>query len=444
MSAPISSIVTVSIASGTANPTRQGFGTALILSHTATWAERTREYSDAAEVLVDFAATTPEYKAAAKLFAQDPSPDKVKVGRANDSVPTQRWAITPVAVHSKRYAGNVNGLAWFYDADSATTVAEIIAGIKIAIDALAQAVTTSDQTTYLRMLANVAGVWHSFGTTLDGSARNDPNLGVAQDHADPTIATALAAILAADSDWYALITTFNSKALVDAAASWCETNGRLYVVQTQDSACINTALSGTDDVMESLKGNAYAHAAAIYSEDTADFADAAWVGNRIVDLPGSNTWKFATLASVLIGNYSSTQRSNVRAKKGNFYEDIAGVGITQDGFVSSGSYIDFTIYKDYLTARLGEGIFAALAQSRKTPYDDGGIAIIGNVITAQLQSDADRGAILKGTWFVTLPKSADIPAGGADRLARILNGVKFYAEYADPIQSVAVAGVLVP
>lgn len=444
MTAPLSSIVTVSIAAATANPTRQGFGTALILSHTVTWAERTRSYASAAEVAVDFASTTPEYKAAVELFAQDPSPDLVKVGRANDSVPTQRWALTPVAVNSKIYAGKVNGLAWTFTADSSATVTEIIAGMKIAIDALAQAVTTSDQTTYLRVLANVAGVWHSVGTTLDGSARNDPNLGVAQDHANPTIATALDAILAADSDWYALITTFNSKALVDAAASWCETNSRLYVVQTQDSACINTALSGTDDVMESTKSSAYTHTSVIYSENTADFADAAWVGNRIIDQPGSNTWMFATLAGVNEGNYTSTQRSNINAKNGNFYEDTAGVGITQKGKVASGTYIDFTIYKDYLTARLSERIYAALIAARKVPYDDGGIAIIAGEITAQLQSDADRGALLKGSWYVTVPKSADIPTGGADRLARTLNGVSFYAEYADPIQAVAITGVLVP
>lgn len=446
MTAPLSSIVSVSIAAGTANPTRQGFGTTLIQSATAAWTERTRSYASAAEVAIDFASTTPEYKAAAKIFAQNPSPNLVKIGRLNGAKPTQKWTLLPVAVNSHVYAGNIDGNAFSVTSDSSATVAEITALLKTAIDLLSLAITTTDNgASGLDITATVAGAWHSVGTTIDGSPRNDPNLGVTQVHVDPGLAAELDLLLAADADWYALITTFNSKAVVDAVAAWAETNKRLYVVQTQDSICINTALSGTNDVMESTKGNAYEHTAVAYSEDTADFMDAAWVGNRIIDQPGSNTWMFAQLSSVQQGNYSSTQRSSIRAKFGNFYEDIAGVAIAQDGKTAKGSYIDFTIYKDYLTARIGERIFTALVNARKTAYDDGGIAIIGAEITAQLQTDADRGAIQKGTWYVTLPKSSDIPAGGTDRLARILNGVKFYAEYLDAIQNVnAIAGVLVP
>lgn len=444
MSAPLSSIVTVSIAASTANPSRQGFNTPLIVSANAAWTERSRSYSSPTAAALDWAASTPEYKAIAKEFAQNPAPAAVKVGRANGAKPTQRWAITPVAINSHKYAMQINGIDISFTSDSSATLTEIIAGLKIAIDALSLAITVSDQTTFMRIVANVAGVWFSVGTTIDGSPRNDPNLAVAQDHADPGMSAELDLLFAADSDWYGLITLYNSKALVDAVGAWAETNKRLYIAQTQDSACINTALSGTDDVMESTRNNALTHTAVVYSEDTADFADGAWMGNRLPDKPGSNTWWGAQLASVNFGNYTDTQRSNILAKNGNYYEDVAAVGITSYGKVASGAFIDFIIYIDYLRARLSERIFTVLAQSRKTPYDDVGISLIGAQITAQLQEDADRGAILKGTWRVTLPKSSDIPAGGADRLARTLNGITFYAEYDDSIQIVAITGVLVP
>lgn len=444
MSAPLSSIITVSIAASTANPTRQGFNTPLIASATAAWTERSRSYTTITGVGVDFATTTPEYKAAAKMFAQNPAPAKVKIGRCNGAKPTQRWAITPIAINLHKYAMQINGLDVSYTSDGTATLTEIIGGLKTAIDLLGLAITVSDQTTFMRIVANVAGVWFSVGTTIDGSPRNDPNIGVAEDHADPGMAAELDLLFAADSDWYGLITTFNSKALVDAVGAWCETNKRVYVAQTQDSACINTALSGTDDVMESTKGNALTRTEVAYSQDNADFLDAAWMGDRLPDIPGSNTWWGAQLASVNFGNYTDTQRSNILAKNGNYYEDVAAVGITSYGKVASGAFIDFIIYIDYLRARLSERIFTVLAQSRKTPYDDVGISLIGAQITAQLQEDADRGAILKGTWRVTLPKSSDIPAGGADRLARTLNGITFYAEYDDSIQIVAITGVLVP
>lgn len=445
MSAPLSSVVIVSIAASTANPSRQGFNTSLIASANAAWVERTRSYSNIGAVGADWAVTTPEYKSAAKEFAQNPSPSIVKIGRINGAKPTQRWAITPTAIDNHKYAMNVNGNEISFTSDGTATVTEIIAGLKIAIDLLSLAITVSDQTTFMRIVANAAGAWFSVGTTIDGSPRNDPNLAVAQDHALPaSTAAELDAVFAADHDWYGLITLYNSKAVIDAVAAWAETNKRVYTPQTQDSACINTGLSGTDDVMESTRSNSYAHTAVIYSEDTADFADAAWMGNRLPDKPGSNTWWGAQLLATAFGNYTDTQRANIRAKNGNFYEDISNVGLTADGKSAGGAFLDLTIYIDYLSARLQERIFTKLVQARKMPYDDGGITIIGAEIEAQLQEDADRHAILQGTWYVTLPKSSDIPAGGADRLARTLNLVSFYAEYDDSIQHVQLNGVLVP
>lgn len=448
MTAPLSSVVTVSIAASAINPTRQGFNVPLILSATAAWTERTRSYTSAAAVALDFATTTPEYKQAAKMFAQNPAPAKIKIGRVNGAKPTQTWSVTPLAVNSHKYAMQVNGRDFSYTSDGSATVAEITAGLKAAFDTAAAlspalAITSTDASTKLTVAANVAGGWFSLGTTIDGSPRNDPNLTMIQDHADPGMSAELDLLFAADRDWYGFTNSYNSKAVVDAIGGWAETNKRLFVAETQDSATINTGKSGTDDVMESTQANGLTHTSVGYSEDTADFMDAAWMGNRLPDKPGSNTWWAAQLATVLFGNYSDTQRSNVAAKNGNLYEDVAAVGITTPGKVASGAYIDFIIYVDYLTARLAERVFSKLAQSRKTPYDDDGINIIGAELKAQFQEDADRGAIL-GDWTVTLPKSKDIPAGGADRLARTLNLVKFSANYDDAIQSVAITGTLVP
>ncbi len=440
MTAPLSDVVSIAITATTVNPTQAGFNTPMIISHTATWSERVRSYSTIAGVGSDFATTTPEYKAAAKIFAQNPSLNLVKIGRAA-LPPTQRWAVTPVALDSHKYSMSFNGTTVNFTSDTSGTVTEIIAGLKTAIDLLSLAITVSDQTTYMRIVANVAGAWFRVGTIVDGSPQQDPNLGLVEDHADPGIATDLAAILVADSAWYSLITTFNSKAYVDAAAAWCETNKRLYVVQTQDSPCINTTLSGTDDVMESTRGNSLTHTAVIYSEANDDFADAGWCGAKLVGTPGTNTWKFANISGVTAGNYTTTQRSNIKAKNGNFYEEIAGVAITQNGTVAGGGFIDFTIYIDYLQARLAERIFGLLAASAKIAYTDAGIALIAAEVRAQLQTDEARGALAPG-WTVTVPLAANVSS--ADRASRTLNGVSFAAQYAGAIHLVNIAGVVLP
>jgi hypothetical protein len=71
---------------------RNGYGKPLILSHTATFPSRTRDYSSVLAVAADFASTTAEYRAANVIFAQQPHPTKITIGRAAGTV-TQRYDI---------------------------------------------------------------------------------------------------------------------------------------------------------------------------------------------------------------------------------------------------------------------------------------------------------------------------------------------------------------
>lgn len=89
---PLSDIATINVTTTGAGVTRAGYGVPLILSHTASWAERYRTYTRASAVAVDFAVNTPEYMAAAKIFAQTPNIASIVIGRAA-LVPTQKFSI---------------------------------------------------------------------------------------------------------------------------------------------------------------------------------------------------------------------------------------------------------------------------------------------------------------------------------------------------------------
>src|SRR4051812_45955611 len=95
---PLSDLVTVTVDAQKPGVTQAGFGVPLLLSQNAAWVERTRAYTSLAGVLVDFATTTPEYNAAAKIFAQSPSPTEIRIGRANTNPVTQQWNVVIVAV----------------------------------------------------------------------------------------------------------------------------------------------------------------------------------------------------------------------------------------------------------------------------------------------------------------------------------------------------------
>ncbi len=82
MTAELSSIVSVSITSDSKTVSRQGFGTPLVLSYHARFVDAYRAYSSLSEMVEDgFAVYDEAYLMAAAIFAQDPCPEQVIVGR---------------------------------------------------------------------------------------------------------------------------------------------------------------------------------------------------------------------------------------------------------------------------------------------------------------------------------------------------------------------------
>lgn len=429
--ATLADIVQVLITSVASRVTQVGFGVPLILSYSASWVERVREYTSLTAVQTDFAISTPEYKQAARVFSQNPRPPRLLIGRGALR-PTQRYAVTPVVLNSYTYRLLVNGLPVSFTSDASATAAEIIAGLTAAINALVLPITCSDQTTFLRVTANTPGGFFSLSSS-------DVNLGLTQDHVDPGVATDLAAIVLERSDWYGLLTHFNSKALIEGAALWVEANKRLYIASSCDSAMRNTVLAGVDDVAESLRALSYRKTAIVDGFGSEDFVDAGIMGLCFTFTPGEETWKFKTLSGAPVGTYTASQRSNLRAKNANFYENTAGVNMFEEGYAASGEFIDFVRYLDFLEARIQERVFGRLSASRKVPFNDEGIAVVSAEVRGQLQSDETREAINPG-WSVNAPKVATVSL--ADKSSRTLRNVTFSAVYAGAIHSVRIDGTV--
>lgn len=82
---PYSRVVDVNLTRTDRFPTRRGFGTQIILTHTAVAGEvdasnRTKLYSTLQEVAADWIPSTSVYKAALAAFSQNPRPLRIKVG----------------------------------------------------------------------------------------------------------------------------------------------------------------------------------------------------------------------------------------------------------------------------------------------------------------------------------------------------------------------------
>ena len=84
---PYSRVVNVSVSRNDNFPTRRGFGTQLILTHTSVAGQvdatkRTKLYASLAEVSADYPSNTSVYAAALSAFSQNPRPVRLKVGFA--------------------------------------------------------------------------------------------------------------------------------------------------------------------------------------------------------------------------------------------------------------------------------------------------------------------------------------------------------------------------
>lgn len=431
MSEPISTIVDVQVTAQTAGVTQQGFGTPLILSPNATFPERVRFYSDLAGMVTDgFSSTGPEYLAASAMFAQNPRPTQIAIGRCANK-PTQRWAVTPTAVNSFTYKMKAGATSVSFTADSSATVSEINIGLKAAIDALSLAVTVSDQTTFMRIVENVAGASHSF--QIDGTPGSE-NLSLVQDHVDPGVAADLDAIALEDNTWYAICSLYNSAAMVTAISTWANANGKLYVASSQDSDILG---AGSSDIASTQKAATRAKTAVLYHPDNFAWFDAALLGRCLPTTPGSETWMFKQLNGPAATRFTSTQLTHLQTKYCGWYTTVAGVNITHEGKTASGSYIDIQRGIDWTIARFGEAVVQLLVLVDKLGYTKKGISKVCAALRGVQKEGVDNGLFSDDPApTVTPPDLASISL--TDKANRLLPNVK-----ADQVLAGAIHKVLV-
>ena len=425
----LDSIVNVSIVRGTKSVSRAGFGTALVLGTHSVFGEVLRYYESAADVLADgFSTSAQEYKAAQRLFGQEEKPTRIAIGKRSTEA-TQVTTITPTAVNSAVYTVTINGVEFEFTADGSATASEIVTGLIALINAGTEPVTASGTTTLI-LTSDSAGLGFSVtvGANLAAVATT-PNNGVAED---------LAACKAYDNDWYAVCITSREDADILAAAAWVESERKIFIA-CNDSADALTA--ATTDIASQLKAKSYARTAYLWSDDHASMPEAAWLGGLLPRDPGSETWKFKTLAGITVDDLSTTQTNFLAGKNGNHYQEVGGVGITAEGTMAEGEFIDVIRFIDWLHAQIQEAVYSRLVSLPKIPYTNAGIGIIEAEVQAQLQRGIRVGGLSNDPApVVTVPLVADVAT--LDRADRLLPDVEFTATLAGAIHATEISGVV--
>ena len=258
-----------------------------------------------------------------------------------------------------------------------------------------------------------------------------------------TVVNDLNAVQLIDDSWYAFALTDRTQATVFSAAGWAEGQIKLFGTASSDPNIINLA-AGVDlsSIAAKCNQSGYVRTFVLYHQDAEnDFPECAWFGGVLPLDPGSETWKFKRLNSISYSNLTSTQSQNARNKKANTYEFIGGVGITREGTVAQGEFIDIVRGVDWLTSRIQEFVYSVLVNSTKVPYTDAGITAIESEVKRALQLGISNNFIANDPPpTVTVPKAANVPP--TDKTQRILRNVRFQATLSGAIHVVNITGTV--
>ena len=428
-------ITEVTITAATAAPSRVGYGTPCVMAYHTNYTERAREYTSVAGMLTDgFVAGEPAVLAVGALLAQNPKPSKVVVGR---EVGTEEKLIklTPVAVASTAYAVVLNGQTASYTSDATPTIAEITAGLKVAIDALGENVTTTDNTTDLDVEADTVADNFSLYTvnrTLIGMNDNTPDGAV-------SIATDIAAVQVENDDMFSIHLTNQGKAVITAAATYVSTLYKMLFVSSPDTDIYGVS---TTDIASNMQTAGHDRVVLMYHpKANVQFPDCAWAGRCLPLDAGSITWMFKSLNNVDYINFTPSEESKIKAKNCNMYVRIAGVSMTQYGVASSGKFIDLTRSTDWIRSQLKETVFGSFVRADKIPQTNKGIAVVEGDVKAVLKKAINQTILTDNPAPTTqVLDIRDVPI--ADRALRNLPDVKFTGQFAGAFHKVQISGTV--
>lgn len=439
----LDAIVNLSITKQTVSPSRLGFGVPLIAAYHNVFPDLTMPFTTLQGMKdAGFLVTDPAYLCASAMFSQNPRPAQVIIGRRSRPY-TQTVELKPV----NTTAGNVYRFTVVNPSGAKTKIEYIIPGgatvtsvataLAALIDPIADVAATADAT----KVTVTAPVGKLFDLQGLPSAKY---LEVADVTTDPGIADDLSDIYEADpKTWYALTLDHSGPDEISSVATWTEARRKIALLNTSETDIVK---AGTSDIAYLLKGANFGRTGLLFSRNRLQpYSAAGWMGEQLPKAPGSSTWMFKTIKTILADVFTDGEIANLESKHCNYYSEIGGVSIASHGYMSTGDadFIDIVHGIDWLYARLQEAVYGGLLANEKVPFTDSGIAAIVSLVDGVLKKGVKATLLAADPApAVTAPKVKDVDS--ADKIARHLPDVGFTAKLAGAIHSVDISGLLTP
>lgn len=438
-------LVQINISQQTAAVPQASFSIPLVVGPTEPTSGTINAYTSAAGMLANgYTTSSPEYVYALELFEQPLTPTIFYVGYRQPAVEQVDTITVNTATSGHIYEGLIQGEQWSYTATGLDTTSTIATAIASAINALSNptwnAVAVSAVVT---ITSTVPGLGFTDSqVTVDSKytiANSTPNYGI-QDDINGFIANA------AGNAWYGMCGCEFTDADIEQAAALIESLKKIFIAVSATSAI---ATSSATDVGSILKGKSYKRTGLVYTPESTEGKDAAWLGGQLPQVPGSNNWAFKTLFGCTPDALTANQQAiligdpvgGVPGKNVNIYQTVGGVDITQMGTMAGGQFIDLTVGIDWLESQLQTNIYTALVESAKIPYTDTGVGVLISAVKAAIDQGVTNG-LIDGSSPISISAPTVLSVPQNQRANRIAPTISFSCRLAGAFNAVVVSGTV--
>ncbi len=447
----VDSVITV----GSVGISEAGFGIPLVLAETFYTSNRSETYSSLSAVTdAGYPTTHNVYKMANLIFAQDKTPQEIRVGRKLANVNAKQTltfdALATAGTYTLTLGAETTGpIDWNETAAATEVIIEdltevtsvTVTGDMPSLTIVVEFDGADVNTAFDTMTANVGSLT---GVTT-GTVTVDQYGSTAE-----TWSEAYSAVKAEDNDWYCLLPATQTEADIIALAAIVEADSdhKIMIVTSIDDDILTTA---TDDVCSELQDSSYKRTALAYSVDADNnWLNAAWAGRTLPETPGSVNWAYNVLRGISGDTLTDTEITNMENKYCQRLETVGGqtcivsktpatAGVT---FAGSPYFLDIVRGIDYLEARIEEGLFALMVASKKIPYTNNGLSLIEMVLRERLEIYGVQSGLLDPTTItVTVPDVSAVSS--ADKTNRNYSGITWSATLQGAINKITINGTVV-
>jgi len=494
---PISSVVSVNISTTPTAPSRESFGTTLLVTQEAgiSTLQGIKFYGSISEVSADWAASTEVNKAATTYFGRTPRPATLAVGTryltaqagtlrssANAEDAFAVWAAVSDGEFTISIDGDsqeIAGVDFTGDLDMDDVAATIEAELQaVATGGFTAATCTWDAVdTVFNIVSGTTGASSlvSFmtpvavpaGTDISGAGeagdadaffqgRQGQGTKTAGIDAETVVGDALTRFEEA-GDFYFFGFTKETRDDTDTqnAAAWCEARTKEFFTTSNNEDSLNSAIS--TDVGSVLNALGYERTWVQYSSNPTQYPEfSAMARAAIVDFNSTDstiTLNLKQLPGISTESITSGQLATLKAKGVNVYVTIgSNSDAIQGGYMVAGVGVwqDRVHGVDWLTNAIETNVFGRLFSTvTKVPLTDKGGQILAQEVTKALDEGVRNGLIAPGTdsngnflatgYSIDVQKVADIPA--ALKSQRQGPTITFVAIGAGAIHGITINGV---